>query len=62
MRHVGAKIKPVVEARSSSHQCGGIPLKVSGSSRQCGGIPLELLCLFSSVLVNHKNFSRQSVI
>ena len=31
-------------------------------SQQCGGIPLKLLCLFSSILVHHKNFSRQSVI
>ena len=30
---------------------------VSGSSsQQCGGIPLKLLCLFSSILVHHKNF------
>ena len=30
---------------------------VSGSSRQqCSGIPLKLLCLFSSILVHHKNF------
>ena len=36
---------------------------VSGSSnQQCGGIPLKRLCLFSSILVHHKNFSRQSVI
>ena len=36
---------------------------VSGSSsQQCSGIPLKLLCLFSSILVHHKNFLRQSVI
>ena len=32
------------------------------SSQQCIGIPLKLLCLFSSILVHHKNFSRQSLI
>ena len=36
---------------------------VSGSSnQQCDGIPLKLLCLFSAILVHHKDFSRQSVI
>ena len=36
---------------------------VSGSSsQQWCGIPLKLSCLFSSILVHHKNFSRQSVI
>ena len=31
---------------------------VSGSpSQQGGGIPLKLLCLFSSILVHHENFS-----
>ena len=30
---------------------------VSGSSsQQYSGIPVELLCLFSSILVHHKNF------
>ena len=32
------------------------------NSEPCGGIPLKLLCLFSSMLVRHKNFSRESVI
>ena len=32
---------------------------VSGSSNQrCDGIPLKLLCLFSAILVHHKDFSR----
>ena len=32
------------------------------SSQQCSGIPEKLLCLFSSILVHYKNFSRQSLI
>ena len=36
---------------------------VSGSpSQRCGGIPEKLLCLFLSILVHYKNFSRQSLI
>ena len=50
--HLGDKYKLFRMTPLSYHD-----YPVSGSSRrQCNGIPLKLLCLFSSILVHHKNF------